>query len=43
MDSDLIHALNEIQPFLSVASVERYRDELFKILDGENGYRCPIA
>ena len=35
MDSDLIHALNEIQPFLSVASVERYRDELFKILDGE--------
>jgi len=35
MDSDLIHALNEIRPFLSVASVERYRDELFKILDGE--------
>lgn len=35
MDSDLIQALNEIQPFLSVASVERYRDELFKILDGE--------
>ena len=31
MDSDLIHALNEIRPFLSVASVERYRDELFKI------------
>ncbi|HOP00676.1 MAG TPA: hypothetical protein PKX58_00570 [Flexilinea sp.] len=35
MDGDLIHALNEIRPFLSVASVERYRDELFKILDGE--------
>lgn len=35
MDSDLIHALNEIRPFLSVASIERYRDELFKILDGE--------
>lgn len=35
MDNDLIHALNEIRPFLSIASIERYRDELFKILERE--------
>lgn len=35
MDNDLIHALNEIRPFLSIASTERYRDELFKILERE--------
>ncbi len=32
MDNELIKALKEIKPYLSAASIERYRDELFKIL-----------
>ena len=36
MDTELVQALKDIRPYLPAASMERYRDELFKILSLQN-------